>query len=195
MSSLRGADAVILDCDGVLVDVSSSYDATIALAVERVLGELGCAARLGVDRALIEGFKATGGFNDEVDLAYAAILCAVAAGAAGRGARGLALDVCASLGPGGIAAAERRLADVADMAATVRDLGHPGSGSRVRAAFDRIFYGPALRPRLFGAGDAPRRAGHDRARRPARRRRDGAPAARRDGPQARGGHGPRARRL
>ena len=154
MSSLRGADAVILDCDGVLVDVSASYDATIALTVERLLGELGVRARLEVDRALIEGFKATGGFNDEVDLAYAAILCAVAAGASGRGARALASGVCASIGHGGIAAAERRLAAAADIAPAVRELGHPGEGSRVRAAFDRIFYGRRLRPRLFGPREA-----------------------------------------
>ena len=152
--ALRGADAVILDCDGVLADVSASYDSTIALTVARLLGELGVRARLDVDRRLIEGFKATGGFNDEVDLAYAAVLCAVAAGASGRGARGLASGVCASIGHGGIAEVERRLAPVADIAPAVRDLGHPGAGSRVRAAFDRIFYGPALRPRLFGAGEA-----------------------------------------
>ena len=148
--SLRGADAVILDCDGVLVDVSASYDATIALTVARLLGELGARARLDVDRQLIEGFKATGGFNDEVDLAYAAVLCAVAAGASGSGARGLASVVCASIGHGGIAEVERRLARVADIAPAVRDLGHPGAGSRVRAAFDSIFYGTA-RSRLPGA--------------------------------------------
>ncbi len=155
MGALRGADALIFDCDGVLVDVSASYDATIALTVGRLLGKLGARARLDVDRPLIEGFKATGGFNDEVDLAYAAVLCAVAAGLSGRGARGLAAGMCASMGSGGIAEAERLLAEVADIAPAVRELAHPGAGSAVSAAFNRIFYGPRLRPRLFGAGEPP----------------------------------------
>ena len=87
---VRGADAVVLDCDGVLVGVSASYGRAVAMTVGRLLGELGISARLDVDGALIEGFKASGGFNDEVDLAYAAVLCAAAADASGRDARGLA---------------------------------------------------------------------------------------------------------
>jgi len=34
---------------------------------------------INVDFKIIDGFKSTGGFNDEVDLAYAAILSLVAA--------------------------------------------------------------------------------------------------------------------
>lgn len=149
---LRGADAIVLDCDGVLVGVSASYDRTIALTVGRLLAALGISARLDVDAALIEGFKATGGFNDEVDLAYAAALCAAAAEASGRGARALAAWACGSLGAAGIAGVEARLAEVADVSAAAEALGHPGPNSRVRAEFNRVFYGRAMHARLFGGG-------------------------------------------
>jgi len=149
---VRGADAAVFDCDGVLVGVSASYDRTIALTVARLLGELGISARLDVDAALIEGFKATGGFNDEVDLACAAALCAAAAEASGRDARGLAAGACDSLGPSGIAGVEARLAGVADIAPAAAALGHPGPSSRVRAEFNSIFYGRAARARPLGGG-------------------------------------------
>jgi len=151
---VRGADAVVLDCDGVLVGVSASYGRAVAMTVGRLLGELGISARLDVDGALIEGFKATGGFNDEVDLAYAAVLCAAAADASGRDARGLAAGACDSLGPSGIAGVEARLAGVADISAAAGALAHPGPASRVRDVFNRIFYGPAMHARLFGGEPA-----------------------------------------
>jgi len=151
---VRGADAAVFDCDGVLVGVSASYDRTIALTVGSLLGGLGIPARLDVDGALIEGFKATGGFNDEVDLACAAVLCAAAAAASGRDARELAAWACGSLGPSGVAGVEARLAGVADISATVAALAHPGPSSRVSAEFNRVFYGPEMHARLFGGPPA-----------------------------------------
>lgn len=138
---LREADAIALDCDGVLVDVSGSYGRATAITVGRLLGILGVPARLRADAALAEAFKATGGFNDEVDLACALALCAAAAHASGRGAREVAAEACASLGPSGLDGVRARLARVADVSAADRALGHPGPSSVARKEYDRAFYG------------------------------------------------------
>ena len=114
---VRGADAAVFDCDGVLVGVSASYDRTIALTVGRLLGGLGIPARLDVDGALIEGFKATGGFNDEVDLACAAV--PHVPGGGGRRDGGLRLRACRG-GP------RRRMTA---RGACQRPNGAPGAGS------------------------------------------------------------------
>jgi len=138
---LRSADAVVLDCDGVLVGVSASYGRATALTVARLLGMLGVTARLGAGGALAEAFRATGGFNDEVDLACALALCAAAAEASGRDAGEVAAEACAQPGPPGLAGVTARLAAVADVSAAAAALGHPGPRSMARKEYNRIFYG------------------------------------------------------
>jgi HAD superfamily phosphatase len=64
-------DAVVLDVDGVLVDVSSSYRRTIVETVEHVHGD-------GVDRAAVQQFKEAGGFNNDWELTDAAALYVLA---------------------------------------------------------------------------------------------------------------------
>jgi len=65
------ADAVVLDVDGVLVDVSDSYRRAIVETVERVHGDT-------IDRADIQPFKDAGGFNNDWDLTAAAALFVLA---------------------------------------------------------------------------------------------------------------------
>ena len=73
-------DSLIFDCDGVLIDIKKSYDHTIDATAKYVLESLEkITDPIKIDFKIIDGFKSTGGFNDEVDLAYAAILCIVAA--------------------------------------------------------------------------------------------------------------------
>ena len=77
-------DSIIFDCDGVLIDVTKSYDTTINKTIRYVLKELDCdfTQYLGgvpLHDELLLKFKSTGGFNDEIDIAYAGILCYVAA--------------------------------------------------------------------------------------------------------------------
>ncbi len=69
-------DAIIFDCDGVLIDVRDSYTAAIHASVAYVLREL-----FGVDfpasssfLELIHAFKKSGGFNNEWDIVYAVLL-------------------------------------------------------------------------------------------------------------------------
>jgi len=50
--------AVVLDIDGVLVDVADSYRQAVIESVERVYGET-------VDRTAIQQFKDAGGFNND----------------------------------------------------------------------------------------------------------------------------------
>ena len=51
------ADTVILDIDGVLVDVSGSYRRAIVESIERVYGTT-------IDSGAIQAFKNAGGFNN-----------------------------------------------------------------------------------------------------------------------------------
>ena len=60
-------DAVVLDVDGVLVDVADSYRRAIIESVERVHGDT-------IDRDAIQQFKDAGGFNNDWELTYAAAL-------------------------------------------------------------------------------------------------------------------------
>jgi len=65
------ADAVVLDIDGVLVDVSDSYRRATVETVERVHGER-------IDREAVQQFKNAGGFNNDWELTDAAALFVLA---------------------------------------------------------------------------------------------------------------------
>ena len=62
-------DSIIFECDGVLIDVTNSYDTTINKTISYVLKEI---ADITVDTPLTNEillkFKSTGGFNDEIDI-------------------------------------------------------------------------------------------------------------------------------
>ena len=77
---LDSIDTIIFDCDGVLIDITKSYDLAIIKTTQYVLENFSkISDSINVDFKIIDGFKSTGGFNDEVDLAYAAILSLTAA--------------------------------------------------------------------------------------------------------------------
>ncbi|MFC6826716.1 TIGR01548 family HAD-type hydrolase [Halopelagius fulvigenes] len=65
------ADAVVLDVDGVLVDVADSYRRAVVESVERLHGRT-------IDREEIQLFKDAGGFNNDWELTYAAALYVLA---------------------------------------------------------------------------------------------------------------------
>jgi len=73
-------DSIIFDCDGVLIDVTESYDVTINKTISYVLKEI---ADITVDTPLTNEillkFKSTGCFYDEIDISYSGILCFIAA--------------------------------------------------------------------------------------------------------------------
>ena len=65
------ADAVVLDVDGVLVDVADSYRRAIVESVEYVYGDT-------IEREDIQAFKDAGGFNNDWELTDAAALYVLA---------------------------------------------------------------------------------------------------------------------
>jgi HAD superfamily hydrolase (TIGR01548 family) len=64
-------DAVVLDVDGVLVDVADSYRRAIVESVDRVYGDT-------IAKDDVQSFKNAGGFNNDWELTYAAALFVLA---------------------------------------------------------------------------------------------------------------------
>jgi HAD superfamily hydrolase (TIGR01548 family) len=71
LASSMQADAVVLDIDGVLVDVADSYRRAIVESVETVYSDT-------VDRADVQQFKDAGGFNNDWELTFAVALYVLA---------------------------------------------------------------------------------------------------------------------
>jgi phosphoglycolate phosphatase-like HAD superfamily hydrolase len=68
-------NAIIFDCDGVLIDVRNSYTETIVATINHVSEEmLGIKLPHSTLSKLIHQFKMSGGFNNEWDITYAVLL-------------------------------------------------------------------------------------------------------------------------
>lgn len=76
LDKLRNVDAVIFDCDGVLIDVRESYNRAIPETVAYVVKELTGFPfpKNLVSREIIHSFKKSGGFNNDWDLVYAILM-------------------------------------------------------------------------------------------------------------------------
>jgi HAD superfamily phosphatase len=132
-------DAVVLDVDGVLVDVSESYRRAIVESVERVYGET-------IPKAGVQSFKEAGGFNNDWELTDAAALYVLA------GREGLDVDLAAFTDAiadrgGGPAAAEAVVRDSLADATPVFDAWDP---DRLRAVFQQLYLGAELYRDLEG---------------------------------------------
>jgi len=135
---------LVLDIDGVLVDVADSYRKAIRESIDRVYGET-------IDRDAIQSFKDAGGFNNDWALTDAAALFVLARRA------GLPLDVEAftdrvAAGGGGVEAA-KRVVETADGVATERVF-EAWDPERLRAVFQALYLGETLYRELEG-GDPP----------------------------------------
>ena len=160
-------DSIIFDCDGVLIDVTKSYDTTINKTIRYVLKELDCdfTQYLGgvpLHDELLLKFKSTGGFNDEIDIAYAGILCYVAAKIRPFSPYHVVNDILRDADDGGIAYIENKLQDedwdddnntgngmvFSDVKAR---LGYPSADKNdlIHATFDQLFFGPELYEKIF----------------------------------------------
>jgi len=131
------ADAVVLDIDGVLVDVANSYRRAIVESVDRVYGRT-------VDDAAVQRFKNAGGFNNDWELTYAAALFVLARDAGYDADVTTFTDAIAEAG-GGLDAAE----------AVVRDAGYPAAFDRwdpeyLRTTFQALYLGDDLYRDLEG---------------------------------------------
>jgi len=145
-------DSLIFDCDGVLIDITKSYDKTIILTTKYVLETLAkITDSIDVDFKIIDGFKSTGGFNDEVDLTYAAILSIVAAKKLKKDQIEFIFDVIKNSDSTGIKSVEIFLKKQIDISEIISQLSYPGSHKEniLYQIFDQLFYGPQLYSKLF----------------------------------------------
>ena len=147
---IPGTDAIVFDCDGVLIDVTESYGLAIRNTARYVLENLaGISDGIPVDSRIIDGFKSTGGFNDEVDLAYASILSIVAAKRLGKDQSSFVSDVIAN--SSGVRSVEQYVQGLADIGDIKDKLDYPGPHAEnpLYQIFDQMFYGPRLYRELF----------------------------------------------
>ena len=145
-------DSIVFDCDGVLVDITNSYDQTIVKTVKYVLETLAkINDSIQIDFKIIDGFKSTGGFNDEVDLTYAAILSIVAAKKLKKDQTEFINLVIDNSDSTGIKSVETFLKNQVDVSEIIEQLSYPGShkDNILYQIFDQLFYGPQLYSKLF----------------------------------------------
>ncbi len=136
-------DAVVLDVDGVLVDVAESYRRAIVDTLEQLYDET-------IDKADVQLFKDAGGFNNDWELTDAAALYVLAR------RRGLDFsldtytDAIAGLG-GGLAAAKTVTAEELTPADRERVFA-AWDRDRIRDVFQQLYLGPKLY-RAFEGGE------------------------------------------
>jgi len=137
-------DAVVLDVDGVLVEVSESYRRAIIESVDRVCGET-------IDREAVQSFKDAGGFNNDWELTNAAALYVLATEEGLHQSVETFTDRVAENG-GGLDAAKRVAGDLPSVSqARVRDR---WDTDRLRDVFQSLYLGSALYRELEG-GEPP----------------------------------------
>ena len=152
LNDLSYTDGIVFDCDGVLIDITKSYDLTIDKTVKYVLENFSQITNcIKINSKIIDGFKSSGGFNDEVDLAYATILSLVAAKKLNKNQQEFIFDVISNADPSGILSVEKYLEKFVDLSDIKNRLSYPGThhNNPLYQIFDQIFYGPELYIKLF----------------------------------------------
>ena len=146
-------DSIIFDCDGVLIDVTNSYDTAINKTISYVLKEI---ADITVDipltNEILLKFKSTGGFNDEIDITYSGILCFIAAKKLNRNPTELILDVLDNADDSGITYVENFLNAIDVNISDIKSrLGYPSADKNdlIHTTFDQLFFGPELYSKIF----------------------------------------------
>ena len=129
------ADAVVLDVDGVLVDVEDSYRRAIVESIERVYDRT-------IRKEDVQRFKDAGGFNNDWALTYAAALYVLAT------AEGYDRSIAAYTGAiagrgGGLDAAEDVVTDALGANATER-VRERWDQERLRDVFQQLYLGTDL---------------------------------------------------
>ena len=150
---IKCLDGIIFDCDGVLIDVSNSYDLAIKKTTDFVVKKF---AKIDesdfVNTQMISGFKDTGGFNDEVDVTYAMILSVIASKKLQKPFSEFIFDVIRNSDQRGILSVERYLDTLkADLSEIRKKLAYPGPRftSVLSSIFDEMFYGSKLYYELY----------------------------------------------
>ena len=153
IEKIKKLDSIVFDCDGVLIDVSNSYDLTIKKTVDFIIKEMAQVNESGlVTTKLIEGFKASGGFNDEIDVTYALILAVVAAKKRNEPFSKFIIKVIENADQTGIKSVEKYLNALKVDISDIREkLAYPGKKFQnlLSSIFDEIFYGSELYLQLY----------------------------------------------
>ena len=152
LDKIKKIGAIIFDCDGVLIDITTSYDLAIKNVTEYFLKEFGIESSLPITPDIIEGFKSTGGFNDEVDVTYASILSLVSANRMKIPKKKFIFDVINNADQTGIKSVEKYITTLpVDISTIIKKLDYPGSHNTnlLYSVFDQMFYGPELYYKLF----------------------------------------------
>ena len=153
LSRMGKADGIIFDCDGVLIDITNSYDLAIKQTVDFIIYEMASLNEKNiVTTAMIDGFKATGGFNDEVDVTYALILSAVAARKLNKPFSEFVNEVTQKSDQTGIKSVEKFLDSLkVDLSDIRNKLAYPGKRfeNLLSSVFDEMFYGADLFTKLY----------------------------------------------
>ncbi|MHB9288613.1 TIGR01548 family HAD-type hydrolase [Halobacteriales archaeon Cl-PHB] len=136
-------DAVVLDVDGVLVDVADSYRRAITESLDTVYAET-------IDRDDVQQFKDAGGFNNDWELTYAAGLYLLAR----RAGMELSLSQFTNAieGMGGGLAAARTVVGEELTPADREQVMAEWDRDRLRDVFQQLYLGPELY-REFEGGD------------------------------------------
>ncbi|ELY68745.1 TIGR01548 family HAD-type hydrolase [Natrinema versiforme] len=135
------ADAVILDIDGVLVDVADSYRRAIVESVETVYDRT-------IRKDDIQEFKDAGGFNNDWELTHAAALYILATEEGYGESLSAFTDAIAANG-GGLEAAETVVREAIGARATQRVTGR-WDRERLRDVFQQLYLGDELYRGLEG---------------------------------------------
>ena len=150
--SIKSTDGIIFDCDGVLIDITKSYDQTIIQTTKYVLENMfGITNSLEINSQIIDGFKSTGGFNDEVDLTYASIVSLFTANKLQLDPQKFIFNVIENSNATGIVSTEKYVETLISIDEIREKLSYPGThhDNPLYKIFDQIFYGPDLYKKLF----------------------------------------------
>ncbi len=151
--SVNDFDSIIFDCDGVLIDVTNSYDKVIMKSTDLMLKQsTNNLDTIPVTPQIIDAFKKTGGFNDEVNLTYAAIISLTAAYKLNKDGNEFIFQVIENADQTGINSIDKYLDSLdVDISDIRKKLDYPGrhSDSPLYSIFDQLFYGPELYEKLF----------------------------------------------
>ena len=152
ISEIKKIDGLIFDCDGVLVDITESYDSTIIQTTKYVLENIfSIIPKTDVSYKIIEDFKASGGFNDEVDVTYACIASFFAAEKSSQDYLNFINLVIGNSNSTGIKSVEKFIEKQIDIIEIKEKLAYPGNHDEniLYQIFDQIFYGPELYKTIF----------------------------------------------
>ena len=146
-------DSIIFDCDGVLIDVTKSYDTTINKTISYILKEnFSINVENPLTNEMFIGFKSTGGFNDEVDITYVGVLCYIAAQKLTKDPTEFIFDVIKNSNDKGIKSSEDFFNQLnVDLSDIISKLNYPGDRNTnpISMTFNELFYGPELYNKIF----------------------------------------------